>query len=169
MGKKYEEPLYIDLHKNSPEGDEARELEDDIRRLCEGQPFAVLATQGKGITKASLISFAASSDLKHIVFATPSRNGKVDNIASEENESIIVEDPTLQQDSINEISALTIIGKGRILSDEKENLEWASLLTEKHPNLKLFVEAPTTSVILVEVVRYLYVKKFQDMREWDPR
>ena len=63
MVKKYEEPIYIDLHKNSPEGDEARELEDDIRRLCEGQPFAVLATQGKGITKASLISFAASSDL----------------------------------------------------------------------------------------------------------
>lgn len=120
MGRKYEEPIYIDLHKNSTEGDEARELEDDIRRLCEGQPFAVVATQGKGITKASLISFAASPELNHIVFATPALTGKFDNIASEE-------------------------------------------------NMPVLLDAPTTSVILVEVVRYLYVKKFQEMREWYPR
>lgn len=67
----------------------------------------------------------------------------------------------MQQDNINQISALTIIGKGEILSDEKEIIRWSGILTEKHPNLHAFVEAQTTAVILVQVARYLYVNKFQ--------
>ena len=169
MVKKYDEPLFIDVQKNSPEGEEAKVLEDDIRNLCESQPFAVLATQGKSISNASLISFAISSDLKYIVFATPIKTGKFDLITEQENVSILVDDRSLQQDRINQISALTIIGKGKVLYDESDIVEWAELLTIKHPNLNSFVKSPTTSVIIVEVVRYLYVKKFQEVKEWDPR
>lgn len=169
MSKKYEEPLFIDVQKNSPQGEEARALEYDIRKLCESQPFAVLATQGKRVTNASLISFATSCDLKHIVFATPILTEKYDFIRAEENISMLVDDRSLQQDRINQISALTIIGKGKILSDENEILMWGDLLTQKHPNLKVFVKAPTTSVILIEVVQYLYVKKFQEVKEWKPK
>ncbi len=168
MTKEYEKPIYIDVQKNSPEGEGAKVLEDDIRTLCENQPFAVLATQGKGITNASLISFAVSLDLKHLVFATPINSGKFDLIAMEENVSILVDDRTLQQDNINQISALTIRGKGKILKDETERFMWNELLTEKHPNLDAFVKAPTTAVILVEVVKYHYVKKFQEVWDWDP-
>ncbi len=81
----------------------------------------------------------------------------------------MVDDRSLQQDRINQISALTIIGKGKVLYDESDILKWAELLTIKHPNLNSFVKSPTTSVIIVEVVRYLYVKKFQEVKEWDPR
>jgi hypothetical protein len=161
MVKKQEEPIFIDARKNSPQGEEGKALEDDIKKLCESQLFAVLATQGKGITNASLISFAVSCDLKHIVFATPTRTGKFDLIVGEENVAFLVDDRSLQQENINQISALTIRGKGKVLSDEKELLEWAELLTEKHPNLQTFVNATTTSLILVEIVRYHYVNKFQ--------
>lgn len=169
MGKKYEEPLFIDVQRNAPVGDEASALENNIRRLCESQLFAVLATQGKGITNASLISFAVSPDLKYIVFATPIHTEKFDLISGDENVSILVDDRSLQQDNVNEISALTIIGKGKILSDENEISKWSSLLTEKHPYLKEFIKAPTTSVIIIEVVRYFNVNKFQKVSEWDPR
>ena len=166
--KQYEEPLFIDVSKNSPEGEDARILEDVIRRLLEEQPFAVLATQGKGITNASLISFAKTPDLKHIVFATPINSGKFDLIDGDENISILVDDRSQQQDNINQISALTITGKARILQEENEITNWAGLLTNKYPNLTAFVTAPTTAVILVEVVRFLYVSKFQEVREYDP-
>ncbi len=75
--KKYDEPLFIEVSKNAPEGEDARILEDVIRRLSEDQPFAVLATQGKGITEASLISFAMAHDLKNVVFATPINTGNL--------------------------------------------------------------------------------------------
>lgn len=169
MVKKYDEPLFIDVKKDSPIGEKAKVLEDEIRRLCDSQPFAVLATQGNEITNASLISFAISPDLKHIIFATPINTGKFNLITEKENVSILVDDRSLQQDSINKISALTIIGKGKILSDQNDILKWSELLTQKHPNLNSFVKAPTTSVIIVEVVRYFYVKKFQEVKEWDPR
>jgi len=168
MHKEYEQPLLIDVQKNIPEGVEAKALGEDIRRLCISQPFAVLATQGKAITNASLISFAVSLDLKYLVFATPINSGKFELIAMDENVSILVDDRTLQQDNINQISALTIRGKGKILTDKIERLKWTELLTEKHPNLETFVIAPTSAIILVEVIKYHYVKKFQEVWDWDP-
>ena len=110
-----------------------------------------------------------SSDLKYIVFATPINTGKFKLIAAEENIAVLVDDRSSHKDSINEISALTIIGKGKILDDENEIYKWAKLLTEKHPNLNTFVKAQSTAIVLVDVEKYLYVKKFQEMREWDPR
>lgn len=166
--KQYEEPLFIDVRKNSPEGEDARIIEDVIRRLLEDQPFAVLATRGKGIVNASLISFAKTHDLKHIVFATPINSGKYDFIAGDENVAILVDDRSQQQDSINQVSALTITGKARILQDENEITDWAELLTKRHPNLTTFVKAQTTAVILVDVVRFLYVSKFQEVWEYNP-
>lgn len=168
MVKKIEEPIFLKVQKNYPSGENAKSLENDIRKLLESQAFAVLATQGKGITVTSLITFDSSIDLKNIVFVTPRNTEKFNLIDRDENISILVDDRSIHQDSINEISALTIIGKARILSNEKEILEWGDRLTRKHPNLSSFVKAPTSAVILVEVVRYQYVKKFQEVWEWDP-
>ncbi len=167
MVKKFEEPIFLKIQKNYPNGENAKSLENDIRELLEIQAFAVLATQGKGITVTSLITFASSIDLKYIVFATPRQTGKFNLITNDENISILVDDRSLHQDNINNISALTITGKARILSNDKEILEWGNRLTRKHPNLTSFVMAPTSAVILVEVVRYQYVKKFQEVWEWD--
>lgn len=168
MVKKFEEPIFLNVKKNYTNEENARELENDIRKLLESQAFAVLATQGKGLAVASLITFDSSFDLKNIVFATPRNTEKFNLIDRDENISILVDDRSIHQDSINEISALTIIGKARILSNEKEILEWGGRLIKKHPNLTSFVKAPTSAVIIVEVVRYQYVKRFQEVWEWDP-
>jgi nitroimidazol reductase NimA-like FMN-containing flavoprotein (pyridoxamine 5'-phosphate oxidase superfamily) len=168
MEKKKEEPIFLNIKKNNPNGENARSLQEDIRKLLESQEFAVLATQGKGITVASLITFASSFDLKNLVFATPRDTGKFNLISSDENISILVDDRSLQQDNINKISALTITGKARILSNENEILEWGGLLLKKHPNLTSFLDASTSAVILIEVVKYHYVKRFQEVWEWDP-
>jgi nitroimidazol reductase NimA-like FMN-containing flavoprotein (pyridoxamine 5'-phosphate oxidase superfamily) len=168
MARNFEEPIFINVKKNTPSGENIKSLEDDVRKLLEYQQFAVLATQGEGITVASLITFASSFDLKNIVFVTPRDTGKFNQIARNENISLLVDDRSLQQDSINKISALTITGKARILSNEKEILEWSELLLKKHLNLKLFLEASTSAIILIEVVQYHYVKRFQEIWEWAP-
>lgn len=168
MVKKNEEPIFINIKKNYPNGENSRLLEDDIRKLLESQEFAVLATRGEDITVTSLITFASSFDLKNLVFATPRDTDKFNLISSDENISILVDDRSLQQDNINEISALTITGKARIILNENEIFEWGGLLLKKHPNLNSFLKTPTSAIILVEVIRYHYVKKFQEVWEWDP-
>ena len=168
MVKENEEPIFIDVQYKNAKGNDERILEKEIRKLLEDQPFAVFATQGKDITDTSLISFAASYDLKHLVFATPVNTRKYDLVNSNGNVSILVDDRS-QQSSINLISALTISGRARILSNAAEILEWTGILTEKHPYLTAFVAAPTTAVILVDVTQFNFVKKFQEVWKWDPR
>jgi len=51
-------------------------IEQSIRRLLESQPYAVLCTQGHGQPYGSLIAFAATGDLTHVVFATPKATRK---------------------------------------------------------------------------------------------
>ena len=75
-----------------------------------------------------------SDDLKYIVFATPVNTTKYDFIFAQENVSVLVDDRSLQQDHINDISALTIVGKGKILLDGEEILMWSGRLIQKHPN-----------------------------------
>jgi hypothetical protein len=168
MKVQIERPLLIDVRQNVAEGEALKTLQRNIRALCGNQPFAVLATQGKDITDASLVTIAVSRDLKHIAFATPVGTGKYNLLAANENVSLLVDDRTLHLERLNRISALTVIGKARILSGEREIQKWSKLLTDKHPSLAEFVNAPTSAIILVKVTRYLYVKHFQDLWEWDP-
>lgn len=161
-------PHYIDVHSNRLGEGDLRTLQKEIGMLFEKQPFAVLATQGDGVTDASLVTIAVSDDLKHIVFATPIRTGKYDFIVANENVSILVDDRTLHQNDINRISALTVFGKAKIVSANHEIQSWGKLLTDKHPALSEFVQAPTTAIVLIRVTKYLFVKHFQDIWEWTP-
>jgi heme iron utilization protein len=168
MNGDIERPILIDVRQNLTEGDDFKTIQKEVRALFEKQPFAVLATQGNDITDASLVTIAVSRNMKHIVFATPVRTGKYNFIVANENVSILVDDRTLHQDNINQISALTVFGKAKALTGAEEIHKWGKLLTDKHPALMDFVKAPTSAIILVRVTRYLYVKHFQDLWEWNP-
>lgn len=168
MSRAIGRPHFIDVHQNTMEPERLAEAQKEIRTLFDNQPFAVLATQGDGITDASLVTIAVSEDLRNIVFATPIRTGKYDFIAANENVSILADDRTLHQNDINQISALTVFGKAKILSSDEETKRWGKLLIDQHPELAEFVQAPTSAVILVKVTRYLYVKHFQNLMEWNP-
>jgi len=143
-------------------------VEEGIRGLCEGESFAVLATQGQGQPYASLIGFATSPDLKHLVFATPKQTRKYTLLEEDNRVALLVDNRASQPGSINHLSALTITGKGKILSEEEERAHWGKLLTDKHPYLMDFVASDATAVVVVEVYRYFYVRRFQEVTEWNP-
>ena len=162
----YDEPKYIKKTKGIE--DKEKPVRESIRELCESQSFAVLATQGKGQPYTSLIGFATSDDMKYVVFATPKQTRKYSLLEEDNRVSLMVDNRAQQPDSINFISALTITGKVRILDDAEEIEKWSGLLTEKHPYLSSFVRSSSTAVILVEVYRYYYVRRFQEVFEWIP-
>ena len=169
MRKVYDEPMFIDLKIGIKKKEEAKKsLAEDIRRLCDSQSFAVLATQGNGQPYATLISFAATQNLKYIIFTTPKATRKYSLIEGDKRVSLLIDNRSNQPDSINQISALTITGNARILTDEDQE-HWTDLFMEKHPYLSNFVESDSTAMILVEVVRYFYVRKFQEVFEWSPK
>jgi hypothetical protein len=63
---------------------------------------------------------------------------------------------------------LTITGKAEILLSLEERNKWGELLAGKHPYLRDFLAASDTAIVVVEVYKYLYVRKFQEVSEWIP-
>ncbi len=162
----YDEPMYIKIKKGIE--DETQSIQESIKELCESQSFAVLATQGSGQPYTSLIGFFTSEDLKYLVFATPKETRKFSLLEGDNRVALMVDNRGLQPNSINHISALTITGNSRVLSDKEEIKKWSGMLTEKHPYLNSFVKASSTAIVLVEVYRYFYVRRFQEVFEWIP-
>ncbi|AHM57744.1 pyridoxamine 5'-phosphate oxidase (plasmid) [Peptoclostridium acidaminophilum DSM 3953] len=169
MKNNYDEPMFIDVKRGRVEEEEGPAgVEEAIRNLCDEQSFAVLATQGQGQPYATLISFATSPDMKYAIFATPIQTRKYSLIQGDQMISMLIDNRSSQPNSLNSISALTITGKAKALSDEESIELWSGLLLCKHPYLSHFVKSPSTALIVVEVTGYFYVRRFQEVFQWSP-
>jgi hypothetical protein len=66
------------------------------------------------------------------------------------------------------VGAVTITGKAQQLEAGPEFEKGARLLTARHPYLRSFVESPSTALFRIDAVRFLYVTRFQEVRQWTP-
>jgi len=168
MKKSIEEPMCRDklLDKTCKFDDKA--IKNNIRKLLESESFAVLSTQGQGQPYASIIGFSSTPDLKKIVFATSKETRKFSLITESRKVALLVDNRSSVPPVINKISAVTITGMSHVLEDPIDQEKCADLLVKKHPYLEEFVQAPPTAIILVDVYRYFYVRRFQEVFEWNP-
>lgn len=171
--KEYDEPMFIDVKRvNKGNIKNIKALNKTaiaIKELCDDQSFAVLSTQGTDQPYSNLISFAASDDLVNIVFATPIQTRKYNIIKHNRKVSLLIDNRSNQPDSINRISALTAIGNVKILKEEEEINKWSKLLLDKHYYLNSFINAKSTALVLIEISKYFYVRRFQEVVEWTPQ
>jgi hypothetical protein len=66
------------------------------------------------------------------------------------------------------VEAITATGVAIELKSDPELDRWAETLTARHPYLRSFVKAPSTALFRIDVVRYLHVTRFQEVRQWVP-
>jgi hypothetical protein len=66
------------------------------------------------------------------------------------------------------VEAITATGQAVQLKPDTELDRWAELLTTRHPYLRSFVRAPSTALFRIDIIRYLYVTRFQEVRQWVP-
>lgn len=144
-------------------------IEESISELCQGEDFAVLATQGESQPYTSLIGFVVTPDLKYVVFATPKQTRKYFLLEANKRVAFMVDNRASQPGSINYISAVTITGNARFLTEAEEEDQWGKMLIAKHPYLEDFVKSSSTALVVVEVYRYFYVRRFQEVAEWVPK
>lgn len=166
--KKYDEPMCQDSDNEDYCYDKISDVPEEIRKLLQTESFAVLATQGQGQPYASLMSFAVSEDLKHFIFATPRETRKYSLLSSSDRVAIMVDNRSHMPSSLNRISALTVTGKARLLRPEDAG-HWTDIFIQKHPYQETFIQAPSTAIVLVEVYRYFFVRRFQEVTEWSPQ
>jgi nitroimidazol reductase NimA-like FMN-containing flavoprotein (pyridoxamine 5'-phosphate oxidase superfamily) len=150
-------------------------VREQIRTLVDGQPFAVLCTQGGGQPYGSLIAFATSDDLQAMAFAT-----SVDTrmyrlltsaraISGSHPVALVIDSRSQYPGALMQVEAITVTGRAVQLPSGPERDRWAELLTVRHPQLKSFVAAPSSALFRIDVIRYLYVTRFQEVYQWVPR
>jgi nitroimidazol reductase NimA-like FMN-containing flavoprotein (pyridoxamine 5'-phosphate oxidase superfamily) len=148
--------------------DNKRSTTERIRKLLAEQPYAVLCTQSQSQPYASLVAFAASDDLKTLVFSTPMATRKFRLLTECEHVALLIDSRATSSEDMMSIEAVTVTGHARVVPAGTEFDRWAGLLTARHPHLAAFVRAESTALIRVDVVRYFHVCRFQEVRQWVP-
>jgi nitroimidazol reductase NimA-like FMN-containing flavoprotein (pyridoxamine 5'-phosphate oxidase superfamily) len=124
-----------------------------LREVVGTQYFAVLNTIGQGLPHSNLVSFAATDDLRSIVFVTGRHTRKYRNIQDNDEISLLIDNRTNKPSDTSRAIAITVIGTAREEIDNKSRFQ--AIFLARHPQLRHFVEAPDSAIMLVTVREYV--------------
>ncbi len=151
-----DEPALGPTHDRSEAPGEAT-LPERIRDLVDGEPYAVLATQGVG------------ADLAQAAFCTSRATRKYGLLERCDRVALVIDDRSKHGDDIRRVSAVTATGRAIELAPGPDHNHWQAELLARHPYLEEFLASPSCAVFLVDIVRYLHVVRFQEVSQWVPR
>lgn len=135
-------------------------LNASLKDLFQQQLHAVLATADAAGPYASLVAFAASSDLRQLVFVTGRNTRKFKNLLATGAAALLIDNRANTSTDLTGALAVTVLGTAReSVGEERARLRAFLLL--RHPGLADFVGAADTVVVAVTVERYLLVDQFQ--------
>ena len=135
-----------------------------IGNLFDSETLAVLSTQKDGHPYASLVAFAATPDMKKILFLTPSTTRKYDNLTASPRVAVLVNNSRNSTDDFYSAMAVTALGSAEPLRGEGRG-EYLDIYLARHPHLGEFAAAPTTELIGITVDKYIKVSRFQSVIE----
>jgi len=129
--------------------------------------FAVLATDDDGRPYTSLVTYALTPDMRHLVFATPKKTRKYANIIRSSNVALLIDNRSPKKEKLLETEAVTIIGIAKPVRKGKLRDKLVETLLKKHPDLEEFVSSPTTALIVVDITQCVHVNQFQNVTVWN--
>jgi nitroimidazol reductase NimA-like FMN-containing flavoprotein (pyridoxamine 5'-phosphate oxidase superfamily) len=135
-----------------------------LREMLENQLLGVLGTHHDGEPYTSLVGFAASPDLKLLLFATGRATRKHANLVADARASMLVDTRTNRPADFTEASAATAVGVVEEVSDHEQS-EFDRIFLAKHPHLESFVLSPSCVRLRLRVSVYMVVTHFQHVIE----
>jgi len=138
------------------------DIRQRLKTLFASQRLAVLATHNSGQPYGSLVSFAATDDLKEILFATTRETRKYVNLSADARVAMVIDSRSNKESDIHDAIAVTATGRAEeTVPPEKE--QFARMYLEKHPYLREFVSSPSCALLRVKVETYYFVSKFEEV------
>ena len=131
-----------------------------LKDLFSSQPLAVLATQSNGQPYGNLVAFAATEDLKGLLFATVRGTRKFANITTDPRVAMVMDSRTNQRVDFQRAVAVTATGIVEEMAGSEKN-QLLKLYLLKHPHLKRFASSPRCALLKVNVNSYVVVRRFQ--------
>jgi nitroimidazol reductase NimA-like FMN-containing flavoprotein (pyridoxamine 5'-phosphate oxidase superfamily) len=140
------------------------ELREKISSVFASQALAVLATQKDSRPYANLVAFAATEDLRILMFSTSRSTRKFSHILDSPQVALLIDNRTNSLRDFRDAVAITALGKATlVVGPEKEHL--SSVYLAKHPHLTDFISFPNQALLKVEVSKYILVSHFQRVLE----
>jgi nitroimidazol reductase NimA-like FMN-containing flavoprotein (pyridoxamine 5'-phosphate oxidase superfamily) len=143
-------------------------LDKVIRRLVDSQLYGVLCTQGQGQPYGALVAYAMTPELDAAVCATPKATRKYRMLSECTHVALVVDNRSALPGQLMDVEAVTATGRAHEVPTGSEFDRWSSQLTDRHPYLDAFVRSESCGLFRIDIVRYLYVTRFQDVRQWVP-
>ncbi len=139
-------------------------LTKTLKQLFGNQRYGVLSTQMDDQPYGTLVAFAASANLKELTFVTDKSTQKFENLSSNPHSSVVIHNATGETADIGSATAVTTLGTVKIVPDaEKASAEKQYLA--KHPNLKQFVDAENSAILIMKVEKYIVVSGLDNVAE----
>jgi hypothetical protein len=114
------------------------------------------------------VAFAMTENLAQAVFATPKATRKFRLLSECDHVALVIDNRPEFPDQLMEIEAVTATGRAVLVEQDDEFDRWARLLTERHAYLTKFVRSTSCGLFRIQIVRYLHVSRFQEVRQWVP-
>jgi hypothetical protein len=135
-----------------------------VRRLLDEQLLGVLGTHHEGEPYTSLVAFAATPDLRQLLFATGRSTRKWSNLVEDARASMLIDSRTNREQDFADAAAVTAVGVvEEVEKDRRES--FLEIFLAKHPHLQEFTAAPTCVQLRLVVERYMLVTRFQNVVE----
>jgi general stress protein 26 len=134
---------------------------DEIKLLLESQMLGVIATDMNGHPYANLVAFTYTKDLKNIIFATSKNTTKYKNIKHNAKISVLIDNRQNTPSDFEKSVSLTSLGEAEEIIMNRTF--YKKLYLDRHPKLVSFVDSPDCALIKIQVDRYQYVSKFQNI------
>lgn len=125
-----------------------------LKGLFRSQRLAVLATQSGGQPYGNLVAFAATDDLKHIVFVTSRNTQKYASATENKKVALLIDSRRNQITDFQKAVAVTAIGAAEESTGEEREL-LARVYATKHPQLAEFMKRPDSAVVKVTASDYV--------------
>ena len=135
-----------------------------LRDLLSSQPLGVLSTHDRGRPHASLVAFAASQDLREILFATPRTTRKYAYLMGDPRSAFLVDNRSNTPADFHRATAATARGTVEEIRPEDRERFLGPYLA-RHPHLIDFVRAPSCAFMCLRVESYSIVRRFQEVVE----
>ena len=137
-----------------------------LREIAAGQKHAVLAVESDGRPYPSLVAFALASGGRGVVFATSRDTRKYRSLRANPSVSLLIDTRSNTGRDYLNAESITVEGRARTLRRGRLRDEMAGLLHRKHPRLGLFLDAPSTAIVLVEARQVVHVGRFREVSVW---
>jgi heme iron utilization protein len=147
-----------------PTMDERQRTLDLLRGLLARQRLGVLSTHGEAGPYASLVAFAADTDLTRLTFSTTRATRKYQLLSAEPRVAMLIDSRSDDDLDFHKAVAVTAVGPVTELEGGERDAALARFV-ERHPHLAGFAGAPTSALLALDVVTYYVVRRFQTVTE----